>query len=108
RMTDASGRPLATLVNYACHPTTLAWENTLLSPDYVGAMRETVERDLGVPAVFAQGASGDLGPRHGFVGDTAIADQNGRQLGYAALSALALLGPPATDFRYRGPVISGA
>lgn len=108
RMTDASGRLLAAVVNYGCHPTTLAWENTLLSPDYVGAMRETVERDLGVPVVFAQGVCGDLGPRHGFVGDTAIADRNGRQLGYAALSALASLEPPATDFHYRGPVISGA
>ncbi|HVC33028.1 MAG TPA: neutral/alkaline non-lysosomal ceramidase N-terminal domain-containing protein [Chloroflexota bacterium] len=108
RMTDASGRLLATLVNYACHPTTLAWDNTLLSPDYIGAMREIVEQGLNAPCVFAQGACGDLGPCHGFVGDTAVADQNGRQLGYAALSALTSLGPPLTDCRYRGPVISGA
>ncbi|MBM4077585.1 MAG: hypothetical protein FJ267_18315, partial [Planctomycetes bacterium] len=33
----------ATIVNYACHPTTLAWENQLISPDYVGAMRELIE-----------------------------------------------------------------
>lgn len=108
RMTDLSGRLLATLVNYACHPTTLAWENTLLSPDFVGSMREAVEQALGAPCIFAQGACGDLGPRHGFVGDPAIADQNGRRLGYAALAALTSLGPPATDFCYRGPVISGA
>jgi hypothetical protein len=42
------------------------------------------------------------------VGDTAIADQNGRWLGYAALSVLESMGPPATDFVYQGPVISGA
>jgi hypothetical protein len=40
RLSDLRGRLIGTIVNYACHPTTLAWENTLLSPDYVGAMRE--------------------------------------------------------------------
>lgn len=108
RIADRSGNLIATVVNYACHPTTLAWDNTLLSPDYVGAARETVEQSTGGPCVFAQGACGDLGPRHGFVGDPAIADQNGRQLGYAALAALTSLGPAAADYRYRGPVISGA
>jgi hypothetical protein len=108
RITAPSGGLLGTLVNYACHPTTLAWENTLISPDYVGAMREEVERATGAPCVFLQGACGDLGPKEGFVGDTAIADRNGRQLAYAALSALASLGPPATDLAYQGPVISGA
>jgi len=108
RVTDASGAHRATLVNYACHPTTLAWENTLLSPDYVGAMREVVESETGSPCTFFQGPCGDLGPRDGFVGDTAIADRNGRQLGHAALSALNTLGPPETDFAYRGVVVSGA
>jgi hypothetical protein len=104
----ASGRTLATFVNYACHPTTLAWENAQISPDYPGAMREVVEGATGAPCVFLQGASGDLGPREGFVGDPAVADHNGRQLGYAALSALESLPPPGTRFRYKGPVISGA
>ena len=68
RVTADDGRPLATIVNYACHPTTLAWENTLISPDYVGAMRELVEQATDAPCLFIQGASGDLGPRDGFVG----------------------------------------
>jgi hypothetical protein len=104
----ADGKTLATLVNYACHPTTLAWENTLISPDYVGAMREVVEKETGAPCIFLQGASGDLGPREGFVGDTAVADRNGRELGYAALTALAALPAPGTRFQYAGPVVSGA
>lgn len=102
------GQTLATIVNYACHPTTLAWENQQISPDYVGAMREVVERSIAAPCVFLQGASGDLGPREGFVGDTEVADRNGRQLGYAALSALESLGPARTRFAYAGPVVSGA
>ena len=108
RVTDTKGDLLATLVNYACHPTTLAWENSKISPDYPGAMREVLETATGVPCVFLQGASGDLGPRVGFVGDPAVADANGRQLGYAALSALESLPPPATRMQYRGPVESGA
>jgi len=71
-------------------------------------MRETVEHGTGAPCIYAQGACGDLGPRYGFVGDTAVADQNGRQLALAALSTLESMGPPATDFEYQGPVISGA
>jgi hypothetical protein len=108
RITDLSGKLLATIVNYACHATTLAWLNTLISPDYVGAMREEVTRSTGAPCIFAQGACGDLGPRYDYVGDTAIADQNGRWLGYAALSALESMGPLATDYEYKGPVVSGA
>src|SRR6266516_4051778 len=40
---DDGGKTIATIVNYACHPTTLAWQNQLLSPDYLGALRELVE-----------------------------------------------------------------
>ncbi|HEY3788215.1 MAG TPA: hypothetical protein VGL71_05130, partial [Urbifossiella sp.] len=105
---DAQARVLGTVVNYACHPTTLAWENTLVSPDFVGAMREVVERETNAPCLFLQGASGELGPREGFVGDTAIADRNGRQLGFAALSGLEAMPPPGTFFEYAGPVVSGA
>src|SRR5262249_37092047 len=39
-ITALNGAPIACIVNYACHPTTLAWENTLISPDFPGAMRE--------------------------------------------------------------------
>jgi hypothetical protein len=107
RVTGETGETMAMVVNYACHPTTLAWDNTALSPDYVGAMREVVEQHTGAPCVFLQGASGDLGPREGFVGDWAVADRNGRQLGFAVLSALEALPPAGTRFVYAGPVISG-
>jgi hypothetical protein len=104
----ADNSTMATVVNYACHPTTLAWDNTLISPDYPGAMREVVETATDAPCFFIQGASGDIGPRHGFVGDTAVADQNGRQLGYAVLAALEDLPPIDAQMKYQGAVISGA
>jgi hypothetical protein len=99
---------LATIVNYACHPTTLAWDNTLISPDYPGAMCEVIEAATDAPCFFIQGASGDIGPRHGFVGDTEVADRNGRQLGHAVLSALEGLPPVDANMKYGGAVISGA
>ena len=109
RITSVTGKVCGTLVNYACHPTTLAWENRLISPDYPGAMRETIEGATGgAPCIFLQGASGELGPKEGYGGDAALADKNGRQLGHAALSALAALAPPLTRYEYQGPVISGA
>ena len=108
RVTDADGAQVLTVVNYACHPTSLAWENTLVSPDYAGALRETVEQATGKPCTFALGTCGDLGPREGFKGDTEVADRNGRQVGFAALSTLMSLGAPGTDYTYTGPVVSGA
>ena len=108
RATDGAGRALATLFNYACHPTTLAWENRLLSPDYVGAARDVLEQAFGAPALFLQGASGELAPRDDYVGDPAVADRNGRQLGHAAAAAIEALPPPGTRFVYTGMVASGA
>ncbi len=107
RISDDSGTTRAVLVNYACHPTTLAWDNRAISPDWIGAMRETVESVAGGVCLFLQGASGDLGPRDGFVGDLGVADRNGRQVGHAVLSTLEALPPDGTRFTYTGPVVSG-
>lgn len=109
RVTDAAGKILATVVNYACHPTTLSWDNVLVSPDFVGAMRETIQQNTGgAPALFLQGAAGDLGPRYGMVGDPAVPDMHGRQLGFAALATLADMEPPATELVFSHVVESGA
>ena len=108
KVTGEDGELRATLFNYACHPTTLAWENRLLSPDYIGAAREILENAFGAPALFLQGASGELAPRDDYVGDTAVADRNGRQLGHAAAAAIENLPPPGTEFVYTGIVGSGA
>ena len=110
RVTGDDGTCLATIANYACHPTALAFENTLVSPDFVGAMRETVERDTGgAPAMFLQGASGDLAPRHQYVRDPAIADSHGRELGYAVLATLEGMAAPGHVLAHHGEIVeSGA
>jgi neutral ceramidase len=59
RFDDAAGKPLAVLVNFSAHPT-MAPEQTLkFSADYVGAMKATVEKEMGAAAIFMQGATGD-------------------------------------------------
>lgn len=108
RVSEEAGRLRLVLMNYGCHPTSLAWENSLISPDFPGEARAVVESALAVPCVYAQGACGDLGPREGFSGDPAVAERNGRILGYSALSVLAGLLDPEADIEYAGPVVSGA
>lgn len=109
RVAGADGAVVATLVNYACHPTTLAWQNGLTSPDYVGALRETVEAGSGgAPCLFLLGAAGELAPREQYTGDVAVADRHGRALGHAALAALERLEPAGTALALHPAVESGA
>ena len=108
RVFDDENRTRATLVNYASHPTTLAWEYDLVSPDFPGAMRELVEASTGAPCLFLQGASGELAPCEQYVGDPAIADGHGRVLGHAAMSLLEMIGPGTGDMAYDGALESGA
>jgi len=62
RFDDDQGRPLATLVNYACHPVSQARQMQALSADFPGSMRQVVESLTGAPALFVQGACGDIDP----------------------------------------------
>ena len=108
RLTDSVGSMRAILVNYACHPTTLAWENEAISPDYIGAMRETIEQATGAKSFYLHGASGELSPKHQYVGDVEVADRHGRQLGYATLATLFDMNPACHELVYSGVMESGA
>lgn len=108
RISDAKGKIIGALINYACHPTTLAWDNQLISPDYIGGMREVVEGNTGAPCLFLQGASGDLAPAEQYSGDTELADRYGRQLGYAVMSTLSSMQKPATGLKFKEVIESGA
>jgi len=66
RVTGTQGEPLAVVWNYAIHGTTLGPRNLLLSGDVMGEASARLERELGVPALFVNGAVGDVSPaRHG-------------------------------------------
>ncbi len=109
RIANKSGSTIGVLVNYACHPISLGGANRLISPDYVGAMRETVEQHApDALCIFLHGASGDVGPRLSYSADTQIADQNGRELGFSVLSCLTSMLPPEKSWSYVGLEDSGA
>ena len=70
RFDDASGKPLAILVNFAAHPTMLPPRTLKFSADYVGALKAEVAKETGAAAIFMQGAAGDQsvneGPNKGY------------------------------------------
>jgi len=59
RFDDARELPLASVVHYACHPILMAWENRVITPDFPGPMRQTVEHVTGAPCLFLQGCAGN-------------------------------------------------
>lgn len=90
RIDNAQGRPLAVLVDFQCHGTVLAYENKLISPDWIGMTRKVVEQALpGAKCLYFQGAAGNQGPVEGFTGDVNVAHRLGRTLGHQA-AALAV------------------
>ena len=64
RVDDKQGRPLAILVNYACHPVVFGPANLRYSADFPGAMARVVEESFGKQPIcfFLQGAPGDINP----------------------------------------------
>ncbi|HWC76825.1 MAG TPA: neutral/alkaline non-lysosomal ceramidase N-terminal domain-containing protein [Blastocatellia bacterium] len=70
RLDDMSGKPIAILMNFTAHPTMINAMILKFSADFVGAMKQTVEKELGGTAIFMQGAAGDQstneGPNKGY------------------------------------------
>jgi neutral ceramidase len=62
RVDNLDGSPLAILFNYGCHPVTMGPHSLLISPDYPGVARCTIEHVTGAKAIFLQGAAGDINP----------------------------------------------
>jgi len=108
RFVDVGGVVRGLLVNYACHPTSLAWQNSLLSPDFVGALRARMSESHGAPLLFVQGAGGDLAPAWQYSGDPEVADRNGECLALSVRSSLATLPPPGQVLSCHRVVSSGA
>ena len=64
RVDKATGIPLAVMIHYACHGTSLGGRNSKISGEWMGRMQEFVERQFpGLGAIYLQGAAGDINPR---------------------------------------------
>jgi neutral ceramidase len=62
RFDDAAGEPIATLLNYGCHATTLGPNNNLYSADFPGVACRQLEEAVGGVAIFSTGPQGDVNP----------------------------------------------
>jgi hypothetical protein len=56
----ASGRAIATLVNWSCHPECLPRESTLVSADFCAPLLRRIEAERGGVGIFAAGVIGGL------------------------------------------------
>ena len=57
---DTDNSPLVTFFDFPCHPEVL-WElNPNITSDYVGYLREEVEKQTGAPCIFFSGALGGM------------------------------------------------
>lgn len=63
-----AGGPLATLVHYGAHPTVFHGKSRAVSRDWPGIMVDRLEALTGAPALFINGAVGDVAPRTNFMG----------------------------------------
>lgn len=64
QLARADGSVLATLVSYACHPVVLSADNQLITADYPGPVRRTLEEQIGGTVLFATGCAGDQNTGH--------------------------------------------
>lgn len=74
KVIGADDKPIALLWNYAIHGTALGPSNLRLSGDVMGTASHELEQALGVPALYTNGAVGDVSPAlHGWAGVEKIA-----------------------------------
>ena len=108
RLDALDGKPVATVVNYACHPTIMGPSNRLITPDYPGAMKRVVEQSVGGLCFFLQGSAGDQGPQQGFQADPKVYRQLGAVLGHEAAKVALGLNAIPSAVKFREVLPSGA
>ena len=108
RLDGLDESPLATIVHFACHPTTMAWQCQYFTPDYPGIVRQTVEREVGGTCLFLQGAAGNLTPRRGFTGDLKVYRRLGLILGLEAAKLATGIETLPRQEHFMGALQSGA
>ena len=109
RIDDMEGQPCAAIVGYTMHATTLGPGNQLISADWPGHMKRTVEAVTGAVCLFVQGATGNIGPGpEGFTDDVRIAHKIGAQVGCEAARVFLGLDLPSVTYQHDRIWESGA
>jgi hypothetical protein len=61
---DSGSQPLAVMIHYPCHGTSLGGRNGKVSAEWMGRMQAYVESQFpGLGSIYLQGAAGDVNPR---------------------------------------------
>lgn len=109
RVDTENGAPLASVVNFACHPITVGPDNELVTPDYPGVVKTLMEDATGATCLFLQGAAGDVGPVRGVARDGVNQYKRlGAILGHEAAKLWWEADPFPSEEQYLGTLESGA
>ena len=95
KVTGTDGKPLALLWNFAIHGTMFPAASPQLSADVMGAASALLEQRLGAPALFVNGAVGDVSPAgHGMpaLRETAAALAAAVEAGWTQARAVPVVG----------------
>jgi hypothetical protein len=109
RIDGRDERPLAAIVGYTMHPTTMGPTNRCVSADWPGHLKRTVEGITGATCLFAQGATGNVGPGpEGYTDDARVIRRLGAAVGCEAARVYVQLQVPPKQFRHERVWESGA
>ena len=108
RIDDEDERPIATIVNFGCHPTIMGHLNQLITPDYPGVTKRVVEQMVGGKCLFLQGATGNVHAIRDYTGDVKVYHWLGTLLGLEAAKVALTLSPLPRRERFLYVLESGA
>ena len=101
RIDSLDGSPIVAAIGYTMHPTTLGPSNKKLSADWPGYLKRTVEQVTSAPTMFAQGATGDIGPGpDGYTDDIKVIQRLGSSVGAAAVIAYNEIQLPKRNYKH--------
>ncbi|MGQ0569415.1 MAG: neutral/alkaline non-lysosomal ceramidase N-terminal domain-containing protein, partial [Armatimonadota bacterium] len=109
RIDGADQTPIAAIIGYTMHPTTMGPTSRRISADWPGYLKRTVEQLTGATCLFVQGATGNVGPGpEGFTDDARVIRKLGAMIGCEAVRVYLGLHLPPTEFRHERIWESGA
>ncbi len=109
RIDSAEGDHLAAIVGYTMHPTTMGPTNRLVSADWPGHLKRTVESLTGATCLYVQGATGNIGPGpDGYTDDVRVVKRLGTVVGCEAARVYLDLRLPAVRYEHERVWESGA
>jgi len=109
RIDGRDGSPVAAIVGYTMHATTMGPANRLVSADWPGHLKRMVEGLTGAACLFVQGAAGNVGPGpEGYTDDARVIRKLGTLVGCEAVRVYFGLPVPPVEYRHERIWESGA